>query len=1240
MAARKRSFDLSSGAFLSSARQDETPRRYDLPDRRNFVKQSEPLHPRRVTSLRRTRTPVEGRLRQHLGLLEEGRLRSLSGNRPVGYDYEYGSESSYGSRRRQSTAASERGSIRSVDEHRQYVLSRESANVEPVSVPITTVRYKLQNNGSMATIPWEGRDRLGDRNRDRSRERDPRDREHERERERERERDRQREREREREREKEAEATTRTRKTEALLEEMAATLRQHLAVQQEVSQLQMEQSRWLREMEVIKNGTDTHQHLSVGRSIQIVPARTPSPPVPAPPPRAPTPPPESTTHTILESLQQQQQQLLQQLQNLQELQQAQVAQLATQQRQLEDLKNQPQPRAAFPIDKDDESVASSVHLPVSSPLRSSAPLPPFVRPSTPSDSPNYLPRTRQASSVTSRNSVAEDVVVQVIMPRLVFEGDTLKPVVLVNGKPDQTPLKFSWFLSACDAQDSDPASLDYVPLHKYGKECEVLPSYVGNVLKVVVRGPRRSGSGYTGIIQLGLPRVTGIIVAGRPTEGYSLQLTSYLYTGGLEGKTQFRWYRDEELRFTNSRNYELTLTDVGCAITLQIEPYRMDGTPGPPATWKSDIIAPGTPRLAGIELRGKPCVGETLTVHFHGTYKGGRQGRSTLRWRRFAADGTSVPLIVQALSKRLDADDIGHYIFVECTPVRSDGARGKPVSFTTPVPISATPVPALEESTRTVSRPTVLPMTGVPSQQENPGRSSFREYNGPPSVQSFSTVDGGQPDEDRSLNPVACLELHSSGPDNRMVVGSEVRLGINSLADGIGRGQTEWFCIRDALHRTRIAEAVDSLILQPEHAGCIVECVFTPVSRDGSSGVPVSIKSAIVEPGIDEPAVTGVSLIREGARLVVVPVLPPGQTELANPLIEWFRDGKRLQSSINSYSHVIGAKDVGATIRVSYTSTTPAGVPTRTFTADHFVNESANASTGNGTPKLAAAQSFGEEVRIIDPCVGSRLRCEHPFSANAVGRRSGVTIQWYRSKDREHWEWWSTVFDDETPRAVYISADDLHAFVRCRVVLKGGPEEKLECESRVFLSPRHAQEVQRYLAVGRAAFEASTLAGEVVRLLMNWEEVRIVKVKGEVSRDNWKLPTLHSASWGPATWIELNKLEQHQVIVHLSGPKGPQAIRLTLEHHADAMELRTTAVLTFRTFYAMSSKAICTAVLGGAFHSNWKRGKPSPVDSLIKARRTHYADIQGVPKTELQADLQAGLPFWLAKQCLLAVLAG
>jgi hypothetical protein len=184
------------------------------------------------------------------------------------------------------------------------------------------------------------------------------------------------------------------------------------------------------------------------------------------------------------------------------------------------------------------------------------------------------------------------------------------------------------------------------------------------------------------IVQPGPPVVISLSITGTFEEGQQITVQS-TYSGGDEGNSKIRWFRDDKPidRFNDRKEYRLTLEDVGSIIKVEYEPVRKDDEKGEKKTAVTPKIGAAFPTVSDLKISGNPTEDSVLSAT--ATYYGGVEGTSLWRWRRVDANGGTEMAMVETVEYKVQKKDIGCKIRFEYTPVRKDNVKGKIVTAET-----------------------------------------------------------------------------------------------------------------------------------------------------------------------------------------------------------------------------------------------------------------------------------------------------------------------------------------------------------------------------------------------------------------------------------------------------------------------------------------------------------------------------------------------------------------------------
>lgn len=183
----------------------------------------------------------------------------------------------------------------------------------------------------------------------------------------------------------------------------------------------------------------------------------------------------------------------------------------------------------------------------------------------------------------------------------------------------------------------------------------------------------------------GCPTCDSLKICGQPIEGGSLSFEA-VYRGGEKGTCIGDWYRrnasGKEDWLSNSERLDLTSKDVGCHILLVFTPVRKDGLTGTQFRMLSDVVTNADP--VGVNISIPDCC-EGAEVVPKKSYYGGTEGFSEYRWFsvQHALKGATLPdeaiILATTMTYIPTSEDVGMYIALSWTPVRSDGKKGKPL---------------------------------------------------------------------------------------------------------------------------------------------------------------------------------------------------------------------------------------------------------------------------------------------------------------------------------------------------------------------------------------------------------------------------------------------------------------------------------------------------------------------------------------------------------------------------------
>lgn len=191
----------------------------------------------------------------------------------------------------------------------------------------------------------------------------------------------------------------------------------------------------------------------------------------------------------------------------------------------------------------------------------------------------------------------------------------------------------------------------------------------------------------TPIIQPANPVVSKLEIKGEPIQDGLLEI-KYNYFGGYEGESKFQWEIEgdyelfEPIEGETGRTYKPKIQDIGKRVKCVVTPVGSTGLVGEPDFAISKPIQPEFPTIKQISLNGDLQQYKTLELNY--VYYGGIEGKTKIEWFRINRDGEETKIHdVSGNKYTLDIEDVYHTIAVRCTPVRSDGKVGKPVTIST-----------------------------------------------------------------------------------------------------------------------------------------------------------------------------------------------------------------------------------------------------------------------------------------------------------------------------------------------------------------------------------------------------------------------------------------------------------------------------------------------------------------------------------------------------------------------------
>lgn len=412
----------------------------------------------------------------------------------------------------------------------------------------------------------------------------------------------------------------------------------------------------------------------------------------------------------------------------------------------------------------------------------------------------------------------------------------------------------------------------YIPVNFEGKEGE-------------------SSSVVSEVVRQAPPKVTNTRIIGELREGSKITVTGTV-TGGTEGSSRVQWFKSSAFTFAGedglealstskiSKAFRIPLAAVGQYIVAKFTPMTPDGEAGEPAYVVSEkTVDTLPPSLNFLSVTGDYAEGEMLTASYG--YIGGHEGKSIYEWYLHEGEidiGTSIKEASGHLQYRIPTDAIGKFISFKCVPARDDGMFGEPgvcmgqefVRAGNPRLISLQIVgKSVEGSTllaekrywggeegesifrwfRTGSDGQQLPIDGASTSSYTlsvddigcyvsvscePVRSDWAR--GPIVVsEQFGPIEPGPP---------TCQAIYFSG---LMTEGQQLTFTASYRGGVRGNCFHEWFRVKHNGDKEKLC-ADEALDLALEDVGCRIKVVFTPVRKDGATGLPRSVISDVIMP--------------------------------------------------------------------------------------------------------------------------------------------------------------------------------------------------------------------------------------------------------------------------------------------------------------------------------------------------------------------------------------------------------
>lgn len=195
------------------------------------------------------------------------------------------------------------------------------------------------------------------------------------------------------------------------------------------------------------------------------------------------------------------------------------------------------------------------------------------------------------------------------------------------------------------------------------------------------------------VVVAGVPVFRSAVVVGHLEEDSQDVMVETVYSGGVEGNSKFQWFRrdDEDqyypLHGETNRTYHPTLDDVGKILAVDCTPVSKDGVEGEVYRTVLEVpVEPSPPQIVSANIKGELDEQHVLVVEYE--YHGGHSGSHLIQWfRRDEAKRSTKVGRANTASLTTTVKEVGCFIDVVVTPVRSDGVQGKPVTASTTGPI-------------------------------------------------------------------------------------------------------------------------------------------------------------------------------------------------------------------------------------------------------------------------------------------------------------------------------------------------------------------------------------------------------------------------------------------------------------------------------------------------------------------------------------------------------------------------
>lgn len=400
-------------------------------------------------------------------------------------------------------------------------------------------------------------------------------------------------------------------------------------------------------------------------------------------------------------------------------------------------------------------------------------------------------------------------------------------------------------------------------------------------------------SAITGKTYLAPPKVTQLRIIGDMREGNKVAISATV-SGGIEAASRVQWFKahspDESLEDANleaistskiSKAFRIPLGAVGFFLAAKYTPICADGESGEPALVFSETpVEMLPPSLTFLSISGELMEGETLTASYG--YIGGHEGSSQYSWYLHEDEsdlGTSIPESAGLLQYSITKEAVNKFVSFKCVPVRDDGSVGEARTVMGKEYIQP-------GSPKLISLEILgNPLEGSELQVE---KVYWGGVEGHSKMQWFLTrPDGTQrqikgatdctytvrTEDIDGLLCVSCEPIRSDGAKGPVVVSHPIGpvvpaspaceslelygdpveggcLKFNAVYRGGEKGACTCVWVRQSIDgEEKQISFADTLHLTAEDVGCHIELVYTPVRKDGLTGISQRVLSDVVKDG-------------------------------------------------------------------------------------------------------------------------------------------------------------------------------------------------------------------------------------------------------------------------------------------------------------------------------------------------------------------------------------------------------